>query len=102
MFDDPKTLPPHRGLDHHIPLKIGSDPFSIGPYRYPQVKKTKIENIVKKMLESGIVQPGQSSFAYPVLLVKKKDGSCEDYKAQSYHYKGKNFLFQSLRSYWMN
>lgn len=92
MFDDPKTLPPHRGLDHHIRLKIGSDPFSIGLYTYSQVQKTEIENIVKKMLESSIVKPSQSPFAYPVLLVKKKHGSWrfyEDYKAQSYYYKVK-------------
>lgn len=83
VFNEPKTLPPQRDFDHKIPVKVGSEPFTIRPYRYPHIQKTEIKKIVKEMLEAGIIQPSQSPFASPVLLVKKKDGSwrfCVDYR----------------------
>ena len=39
--------------------------------------------MVAEMLETGIIQPGQSSFSALVVLVRKKDGSwhmCPDYR----------------------
>lgn len=83
VLREPKTLPPQRNFDHKIPLKTGSEPFTIRPYRYPHIQKTEIEKIVKEMLATGIIQPNQSPFASPVLLVKRKDGSwrfCVDFR----------------------
>lgn len=57
VFQEQKPLPPHRKYDHHIPLKTGSDPFTIRPYRYPQVQKFEIDKIVQEMLVSSIIQP---------------------------------------------
>ncbi|KAL0331713.1 UNVERIFIED_CONTAM: hypothetical protein Sangu_1716800 [Sesamum angustifolium] len=45
------------------------------PYRYAYGHKIEIENIVKKMLKSGLIMTNKSSFASPELLVKKKDGA---------------------------
>jgi len=61
----------------------GSVPPNIKPYRYPYAKKSEIECMVVEMLEAGIIQPSQSSFSAPVVLMHKKDGSwcmCSDYR----------------------
>ena len=83
VFDTPKGLPPIRDHDHAINLIPGSVPQNIRPYRYPYVQKSEIERMIAEMLEAGIIQPSQSSFSAPVVLVHKKDGSwrmCLDYR----------------------
>ena len=58
--------------------------MSVKPYKYAQFQKTEIKKLVLEMLKSGIIWDSQSSFASPVLLVKKKDRTwwfCIDYRA---------------------
>ncbi|KAL0319957.1 UNVERIFIED_CONTAM: Retrovirus-related Pol polyprotein from transposon.6 [Sesamum radiatum] len=79
IFQEPKTLPPERAIE----LMHDAIPKKQHPYRYAYGQKTEIERIVKEMLDSGIIRTSQSSFASPVLLVKKKDGGwrlCVDYR----------------------
>lgn len=73
VFEEPKGLPPERGLEHSIPLKPGSLPVYSRPYKYPHFQKDEIESQVCEMLKSSIIRPSQSPFASPTLLVKKKD-----------------------------
>lgn len=83
IFDEPKSLPPHRKFDHHIPLLAGTKPVNVKPYHYTPLQKTEIEAQVTDMLQRGVIQDSTSPFASPVLLVKKKAGTwrfCVDYR----------------------
>ncbi|KAL1551486.1 hypothetical protein AAHA92_19326 [Salvia divinorum] len=84
LFSPPENVPPSRQFDHRIHLLPDSKPVNVRPYRYPYFQKQEIEKQVGAMLEQGIIQPSQSPFSSPVLLVRKKDGSfcfCIDYRA---------------------
>lgn len=83
VFKPLSSLPPPRSCDHAIPLVPGAKAVSIRPYRYPPALKDEIERQVADMLAKGIIQPSQSSFSSPILLVKKKSGAwrfCVDYR----------------------
>ena len=75
MFETPKGLPPIRDHDNAIHLIPRSVPPNIMPYRYPYSQKSEIERMVAEMLEVGIIQPSQSYFYAPVVLVRNRDGS---------------------------
>ena len=58
-------------------------PIRQPPRRVPEAQREIMEEEVAKMLRQGVVEPGQSPWASPVVLVKKKDGStrfCVDYR----------------------
>lgn len=83
VFEEPKSLPPLRPAGHKIPLKKGTEPIHVKPYRYPYIQKNEIEKITKEMLSSGVIRPSVSPYSSPVLLVKKKDQTwrmCVDYR----------------------
>ena len=45
------------------------------PYRYLAIQKNEIERIVAEMKDAKIIKDSMSSFSFPVVLVKKRDGS---------------------------
>ena len=48
LRDMNKGLAPKRDHDHAIQLVLGSQPPNIRPYRYPYIKKSEIEKMLKK------------------------------------------------------
>nr|GEV19578.1 Ty3/gypsy retrotransposon protein [Tanacetum cinerariifolium] len=84
LFEPPHTLPLPRPHDHHIPFAPNTNPINIKPYRYPHYQKEIMTSLIKDMLTDGVIQPSQSPYSSPVLLVQKKDGTwrfCVDYRA---------------------
>lgn len=78
-----KGLPSVRGVEHQIVLKDDAIPKQFYPYRYSHTFKDEIKKIAQELLANGIIRRSQSPFAFPVLLVRKKDGTwrmCVDYR----------------------
>ena len=53
------------------------------PRRLPLAKQEENENLVRKMLDKGVVEESSSTWSSPVVLVTKKDRStrlCVDYR----------------------
>nr|XP_027124372.1 uncharacterized protein LOC113741087 [Coffea arabica] len=44
VFQTPSDLPPSRNVDHEIPLKLGTQPFKLKPYRYPIAIRRKLRS----------------------------------------------------------
>ena len=75
VSETPTGLPPLRGHEHPTVLKEGAQPVCQRPYRYPFYQKNEIEKIVKEVLCVRSIRNNSSPFAFPVLLVRKADGS---------------------------
>lgn len=76
-------LPPQRGFDHKIPLKVDTQLVNSKAYRYGPEQKDVIEEMVKEMLNNGVVRHSNSLYANPLywLINKTSHGLCIDYKA---------------------
>ncbi|KAJ0545001.1 putative nucleotidyltransferase, Ribonuclease H [Helianthus annuus] len=88
VFKTPDSLPPNRECNHRIQLIDEAVTINQRAYRYPVGQKDIIEKMVQEMLDMGIIRHSVSSFASPVVLVKKKDGTwrlCVDYRKLNDH-----------------
>eukprot|EP00253_Pinus_taeda_P028570 PITA_28570 len=84
LFQEPKGLPPKREIVHDIHLQQDAPLPNIGMYRLSVLENAKIKKQVQELLDKGFIIPSTSPCRYPIVLVRKKDGSwrmCIDYKA---------------------
>lgn len=69
-------------LTHNIILK-DTTPVRQKPYRVPEKMVEQLKTEVAAMLEMGIIEPSNSEWSSPILLVPKKDGGirfCTDFR----------------------
>ncbi|UYV76773.1 hypothetical protein LAZ67_14001988 [Cordylochernes scorpioides] len=83
IFDfERRESSPFSGVKHKI-VTSDNQPIKQRPYRVSPTKRRAIQSEVDKMIKMGIVQPSESPWLSPVVLVKKKDGSwrfCVNYR----------------------
>ncbi|XP_024013092.1 uncharacterized protein LOC112087299 [Eutrema salsugineum] len=82
--DNPKELPPIRGIEHQIDFVPGASLPSRPAYRTNSVETKELQRQVNELMEKGHIRESMSPCAVPVLLVPKMDGSwcvCVDCKA---------------------
>ena len=68
---------------HEIPINTGSKPIKIPPRRLGAEKDAEVERQVQDLVRRGLIEPSESSWSAPTVLVKKRDGSwrlCIDYR----------------------
>lgn len=79
-----EQLPPHRYVDHEIPLVPDAKP-PFGPLYSMSTKELQVlKDYLDENLSKGFIRVFSSSTAAPVLFVRKADGSiwvCVDYRA---------------------
>ncbi|KAL6311349.1 hypothetical protein AAG906_025635 [Vitis piasezkii] len=64
IFEKPQQLPPVCEIDHCIPLKKGTKPINVRPYRYAYFQKAEIEKQVLDMLKLGLIRPSTNPFSF--------------------------------------
>jgi predicted aspartyl protease len=60
-----------------------SPPIRVPPRRIPSALLPEVNEMINEMLQNNVIQPSNSPWAAPVVLVKKKDGTlrmCVDYR----------------------
>ncbi len=83
VFSSGPTDMGRMGLVKHTIDTGDQRPIRLPPRRLPITKQEIEKEEVQKMLDRGVIEPCQSSWASPVVLVTKKDGTtrfCVDYR----------------------
>lgn len=68
---------------HVIRLKQGQVPIRQACYRVPEQLVEALKKEIQMMLELGVIEPSESQWSSPVVIVPKKDGSlrvCIDFR----------------------
>ncbi|KAL9260106.1 Retrovirus-related Pol polyprotein from transposon TNT 1-94-like protein, partial [Drosera capensis] len=75
------------GIGQEIPGRYTSL-VNVRPNQYPNIQKNIIEQLVKELLDGGVIQPSSSPYSSPMVLIRKKDRTwrmCIDYRELNKH-----------------
>jgi hypothetical protein len=75
MFQEPKGLPPKRGIQHGIQLQQDYPLPNIGMYRMSVMENVEIKNQIQEFLEKEVIMPSTSPCGSPIVLVPNKYGT---------------------------
>jgi hypothetical protein len=81
--DDLPGMPPDRDIEFSIDLFPGITPIAKRPYHMAPVEHEEVKKTINELLAKGYIRRNFSPWAFPVLLVEKKDGAkrmCVDYR----------------------
>ena len=75
--------PKKTNLTKHRIITKTDRPVKLPAYRLPHAYRETVLKELEEMEKSGVIEPSQSEWAAPIVIVKKKDGSlriCVDYR----------------------
>ncbi|WVZ52665.1 hypothetical protein U9M48_003703 [Paspalum notatum var. saurae] len=79
------SMPPDRDIEFLIELLPGTAPIAMRQYRMAPIEHEEVKKNIDELLAKGYIRPSSSPWAFPVLLVEKKDTNvkrmCVDYRA---------------------
>lgn len=84
LIEPRQGCPPMTTLGVEYAIHTGTKaPIKVRPRRHARAEQEVIDAEVEKMLRDGVIEASQGAWGFPVVLVKKKDGSvrfCIDYR----------------------
>ena len=78
-----QSQPKKTNLTKHRIITKTDRPVKLPAYRLPHAYRETVLKELEEMEKSGVIEPSQSEWAAPIVIVKKKDGSlriCVDYR----------------------
>ena len=76
-------LPGQTAVTEHRVETGGATPVRLAPYRIPQAFREDVQKELTEMLEHGVIEHSTSEWAFPMVVVQKKDRTlrlCVDYR----------------------
>jgi hypothetical protein len=84
LLRDSSEKTPDHVLTGKLQIRLkDSVPVAYRPRRLAYAERLKVQQIVRELLQAGIVRESHSEYASPIVLVKKKNGEsrmCVDYR----------------------
>ena len=84
-FEDVLQSKPGKTVltEHTIGTNNSERPIRVPPYRIPHAYRDAVAKELDEMEQSGVIEPSQSEWSAPIVVVRKKDGNirlCVDYR----------------------